>query len=96
MRKADKMFENKMLWAYETMACHMIEEYQMPGVEDAFAEGSYCLECYNDAMDACDRLRDKLGVQDENEDLERMIRDFEEIQKELCLRMYCYGAWFGE
>ena len=89
------MFESKMQWAYETMACHVVEEYRMPGVEDAFAEGTYCSECYNDAMDAYDRLRDRLGVIDEDEDLERMISAFESIQWELCLRMYCYGAMFG-
>lgn len=47
-------------------------------------------------MDAYDRLRDRLGVLDEDSDLECIIHAFEDIQKELCLRMYCYGARFGE
>ena len=90
------MFKNKMLWAYETMACHVVEEYRMSGVEDAFAEGSYCMSRYHVAMDAYDRLRDRLGVVDEDEDVEIILNALEEIQRELCYRMYRYGAMFGE
>ena len=89
------MFKNKMIWAYETMACHVIEEYRMPGVEDAFAEGSFCQCRYHDAMDAYDRLRSRLGVQDEDGDVEIIIQAFEDIQKELCCKMYCCGAKNG-
>ena len=87
---------NKMEWAYETMACHVVKDYRMPGVENAFAEGSYCLARYNDAMDAYERLRNRMGVVDEDNDVEIIISAFEDIQQELCYRMYRYGAMFGE
>lgn len=89
------MFEDKARWAYETMACHVIEGYRMPGVEDAFAEGTYCWARYQEAMDARDRLLDRLGVDDEDNDLECMISAFEDIQQKLCLQMYRYGAENG-
>ena len=85
------MFEDKAKWAYETMACHVVEEYRMPGVADAFAEGSYCLSRYYDAMDAYRRLLDRLGTVDEDPDVELIFAAFLDIQMELCLRMYRYG-----
>lgn len=87
---------DKMRWAYETMACFVAKEYQMPGVEDAFVQGSFCEARYQQIWDAYERLRDKLGVADEVKDLELIINAFEDIQRELCCRMYHYGAMFGE
>lgn len=87
---------NKAEWAYESMACFVKEWYRMPGVEDAFSEGEYCMIRYHEAMDAYARLRERLGVVDEDEDVEIMISAFEDIQQKLCLRMYHYGARFGE
>ena len=89
------MFEDKAVWAYETMACFAAEEYRMPGVENAFAAGTFCERRYNDAMDAYERLRNRLGVADEDRDVECIIQAFEDIQQELCLRSYRYGAQFG-
>ena len=78
------------------MACFTKEWYRMPNVENAFAEGEYCAIRYHEAMDAYARLRERLGGVDEDEDVEIMISAFEDIQRELCLRMYHYGAQFGE
>ena len=90
------MYKNKMEWAYQSMACYMIEKYRMPGVDDAFAEGSECAELYREIWEAYGRLRDRLDVQDEDKDVETIINAFEEVQRELCYRMYHYGAVFGE
>lgn len=80
---------------YESMACDVIEAYRMPGVEDAFAPGSLCMGLYEDMQDAYERLRQRLGVEDEDADVEIIIHSFLQIQKELCCRMYRYGACFG-
>ncbi len=80
---------------YETMACGVLEAYQMPGVEDAFESGSYCMNLYAKALDAYERLCNRLGVKDEDNDIEIIFYSFWEIQKELCYRMYQYGAKFG-
>lgn len=89
------MFEDRALWAYQSMACFVKEEYRMPGVEDAFTLGSYCEERYREIWEAYGRIRERLGVEDEDEDMEQVIRAFEDVQQELCLRMYRYGAAFG-
>ena len=65
-------------------------------VPNAFEQGSYCAERYQEMLDAYERLRERLGVTDEDEDVEIMISAFEDIQQKLCLRMYHYGARFGE
>ena len=90
------MSKSKMEWAYESMACFVKEWYRMPGVEDAFQEGSDCATYYHEIWEAYERLRKRLGVQDEDADVEIIIRAFEDIQQELCYRMYHYGAKFGE
>ena len=90
------MFQHKAEWVYMTMVGHIEEAYRLPGVEDAFAEGSYCMERYCTAMDAYERLRNRMGVVDEDNDVEIIIRAFEDIQQELCYRMYRYGVVFGE
>ena len=76
----------------------MLCERRLPyaGVENAFAEGSYCASCYHEISEAYERLRDRLGVVDEDEDVEIIIGAFENIQQELCCRMYSYGVQFGE
>ena len=87
---------NNSEWAYMTMACHMKEEYGMPGVEDAFAEGSFCLKEYGKILDAYSNLCLRLGVEDQNDaDVETIIHSFFLIQEELCHRMYRYGAIYG-
>ena len=85
------------LWeqVYESMACHVVEAYRMPGVEDAFSHGSFCMEKYNEMRDAYDRLCDRLGVIDEDEDVECIIHCYMAMQRELCKRMFFYGQKAG-
>ena len=63
--------------------------------EYAFEEGQSCLEKYKEMRDVYDRLCDRLGVTDEDEDVEKIIQSLMDIQEELCCRMYRYGAEFG-
>ena len=88
--------ENDMAYrVYENLVCGVWEPYRMPGVEDAFAEGSFCQEMYGQMSDAYERLRERLGVEDEDADAEIMLHAQLEITRELCLKMYRYGAIFG-
>lgn len=90
------MTQDNMKWAYETMVCHLKKEYQMPGVEDAFGEGMFCLEEYGKILDAYSNLCRRLGVENQNDyDIETIISSFFLIQEELCYRMYRYGALYG-
>ena len=89
------MRRSKMEWAYESMACFLEKEERMPGVEDAFREGSCCEAYYRQIWDIYERLCDSLSAE-EVADMNRMINAFDALQKELCYRMYHYGAVFGE
>lgn len=90
------MKHDYMKWAYATMAYPLNQEYRMPGVEDAFSQGSFCLTEYGKILDAYSSLCRRLGVEDQDDDdVETIINSFFLIQEELCYRMYHYGALFG-
>lgn len=86
------------LWeqVYETMACHVVESARLSGVEDAFAGDSFCMQQYGLMREAYDRLCDRLGVVDEDEDVECILCCMEQIERELCKRMFHYGQRFRE
>ncbi len=67
----------------------------IPGVNNAFAEGEECSRLYESTYCACIRILERLGVKDDDEDLETIICCMQSIQKELCQRMFEYGAAFG-
>ena len=75
---------------YYTMCGELAEGSSVPGIENAFAEGSFCDLCYAEIGDACQRLYDRLGV-DTDEDVERILVESLHITKYLCLQMYEYG-----
>ncbi len=84
------------LWerVYESLTCHVIKAARMSGVEDAFADDAYCMEQYRIMRDAYDRLCDRLGVTDEDGDVECIIDCYMNIQRELCRLMFQYGQVF--
>ena len=82
-------------WVYDTLNGQMAEGYEAPGVETVFAQGSYCDECYERMRVAYSRLCNRLGAINEDKDVETIISNLENIQKEMCRKMYHYGAVFG-
>lgn len=66
----------------------------VPGVENAFAQGAFCMERYGDMLKAYERLRDRLGVEDEDDDVEVIINALMDIERELSMKMYEYGGKF--
>ena len=70
------------LWekVYESLTCHVSESSRIPGVEDAFADNAYCMQKYRQMRDAYDRLCDRLGVVDEDADVECIIQCYMQIQ----------------
>lgn len=81
---------------YNTLAGQLVEEYRIPGVENAFGEGSYCMKRYSDMLDAYGRLCERLGVVDEDDDVEIIIHALMDIEREMSMKMYHYGAKFGK
>lgn len=78
---------------YESLCGELIDP--IPGVEDAFEEGKPCERRYAEMLAAYDRLCERLNVEEEDPDVEIIIRSFFKIQKELCMKMYLYGVKFG-
>ena len=70
-----------MLGLLEPEAC-------VPGIENAFADGSFCADQYEKMRSAYERLCARLNVRDEDQDLNTMVDSMEAIQKELCRRFY--------
>ena len=68
----------------------------VPGVENAFAPGGRCLQLYGDALDAYERLCDRLGQKDDDADVEVIFNAFLDIIEIMATKMYHYGAKFGE
>ncbi len=88
---------NTELWKqiYESLTCHTADPWRMPGVVNAFSDGSYCMEQYRKMRDAYDRLCDRLCVVDEDKDVETIILCYMNIQTELCRLMFLYGQQFS-
>ena len=84
------------LWeqVYESLTCHVADPWRMPGVINAFSDNSYCMGQYRKMRDAYDRLCDRLGVEDEDADIEIIIACYMGIQRELCHLMFTYGRQF--
>ena len=67
-------------------------EKPVEGVENAFYDGSGCEAAYEQMLEAYERLRQRLQVKNEDADVECIINALQTITKELCLRMFEYGA----
>lgn len=67
----------------------------VPDVRNAFGAGEPCAEHYAQAQEAYERLRKRLGVVDEDGDVETMIDSLLMIQKDLCVEMFELGRRFA-
>lgn len=76
---------------YLTLLGEVSAPYRIPGVENAYAEGSQCDLLYQNLSDAYERLRIRLGINGEDDDTELIIGNLLTIQHTLCLKMFHYG-----
>ena len=76
---------------YDSLRGLLLPEYAAAGVENAFQEGSLCDTAYKEMLDAYERLLDRLGVKDEDEDVEIIISSLLRIQDHLAQRMFVLG-----
>lgn len=79
----------------DTLHGQLREPYCIPGVVNAFEQGSICFKAYEEMYDAYARLRDRLGVIDDDEDVEIIIHSLMTIEEVIAYHMYRYGAMFG-
>ena len=80
---------------YETLIGEMEDGFCIPGVENLFIEGSECEIAYDEMLEAYGRLRERLGVLDEDADVETIIGSFLKIQRLVALNMFEYGKRIG-
>ena len=80
---------------YDTLTGCMTIHGGVPGVENAFDIGCPCFEQYCKMLAAYERLCDRLGVVDEDQDVEIIIQALFDIEETLCMKMFHYGYLFG-
>ena len=69
-----------------------LPEYAVPGVENAFAPGSFCDRKYAAMREAYERLCHRLGAGDEDPDLEIIVDSLMDIQHFLTKTMFHLGT----
>ena len=81
---------------YGTVLGELLPEYSVPGVENAFRQGSSCDLEYEQILQARQRLYQRLGVEEEDEDMEIIFNSFLRIQNEIAEIMFRLGMRHGE
>ncbi|MBQ2785182.1 MAG: hypothetical protein IJF02_01585 [Oscillospiraceae bacterium] len=87
----EKQIEN----VYYTLIGTMQEQFRVPGAENLFAQGSECMNRYCQMLAAYERLCDRLGVIDEDEDVEIIIDSLMGIERKFSMKMFEYGRKFA-
>lgn len=80
---------------YETLQGDVAKSHAVPNVENLYGEGKPCRLFYEEMLSAYERVRDRLGVVDEDEDVEQMINALLSICRINSMAMYKYGEHFA-
>ena len=80
---------------YDTLRGLRSEGTGIPGVENLFVPGSECEQLYGRMLDAYERLRIRLGVEEEDADVEEIIYSLMGIERVISFAMFEYGAKYG-
>ena len=80
---------------YLTLIGQMDDAFCVAGVENLFKEGSECDCAYSQMLDAYARLREWLGVENEDADVEQIINALRKIEKIISMKMFEYGMNFA-
>ena len=75
---------------YESLIGELVDPIK--DVPNAFEPGSFCETRYRQVLEAYERLRGRLGVADEDPDVEIIIDSLLEIQRKLCMEMFDLGS----
>lgn len=79
---------------YEHMTVQLVRPD--PEIPCEFDEGKPCEELYGRVCDARLRLSERTGIGFEDRDVLEIIESLEEIGKICALKMYDYGARYGQ
>lgn len=80
---------------YDSLQGVLVPEARIPWVKDLFLPGSPCDRAYAEMLQAYGRLRDRLGVPDEDGDVETIINSLMNIQRILGENMFLCGLEYA-
>ena len=80
---------------YLTLIGQMEEAFCVAGVENLFEEGSECERAYSEMLEAYACLRNRLGVENEDADVEMIINSLLKIERLVAIKMFEYGMNFA-
>ena len=79
-------------YVYYTLLGEAEEGFCVPGVENLFEEGSACDRAYEQMLAAYARLRERLGIENEDADVEQIINALRTIERIVSMKMFECGA----
>ncbi len=79
---------------YRTLLGSLIPQYRLPWVEPIFVPGHPCYQAYCDMYDAYDHLLARLGLIDEDEDVEDIVFHLLDYAEILAKEMFRYGRLY--
>ena len=77
---------------YQTLTGQLLPAHQIPHIENAFVPNSKCFVLYQRIYNAKLRLCQRLGVTDDDPDIEEIATAYEDIMELLCAKMFVYGS----
>lgn len=79
---------------YDTLLGNLIPAYRLPWVENIFEPGKPCHEAYGEMLRAYERLCERLGEADEDQDVEIIINSLLRYSKISAKKMFKYGMQY--
>ena len=76
----------------ESATAVLIPELRLPWVENEMQEGKEFYHNYGAMLDAYERLRERLGVEDADDDVEIIINALLCNEELMSKKMFCYGV----
>ena len=90
--KQDLSFAQLGEYFYDCLIGQVLPEYSIPWVENLFEPGKPCYESYQSALDAYARLRQRLGTEPEDSDVEQLIDQLLQYSRIVGVQMFEYGC----
>lgn len=81
---------------YGTMYAHLVEEYRVPWVQDAWRVDSGINRAYEDFRVAREHLCERFGLDWEDADLERIMNAVLVLEKDVGRRMFDAGVEYAK
>lgn len=79
---------------YDSLHGYLLEENQPSWVKTVFVPGNPCFAAFDQAYAVCARLRQRLNVEDTDDDLEDVVHCLQDYGKYLALEMFRYGRMY--